>query len=322
MLRGFSQPYSAPELFACLWNNVFGPSRRYAGTVRWLPNSVTLNQVQPRVKLAFVGDILPFPGRQINIDERLRTLLHGSDYVVANFEGTILTSRTRPVLAGQRHARDVIRILSQLQHPERVLLACSNNHSGDYGRVRFEESCRILNDGGFRMFGLREAPSIRVAGAISITGATRWTNQPCDYVARFEHLAPRPETDARFNILYPHWGYEMQLYPNPPQVATAHRLMEEWDMVVGHHSHCPQPVTTVDTACGRKLLAYSLGDLLYRYRVDKYLHGIVLAVEIGPDASGRWAAGQVQWLFSRVVLRRGSGVLIGSGSCQFHDNRV
>ena len=314
----FAQPYTWPELAWCLIHNAVGPSSRHEHLTSFLPRATTLNVIEPRIRLAFAGDILPFPKRSLTPEEDFRALLAGVDYLVANFEGTILTSKAPSVLMGQIHTPAIVETLARLHPPSRTVLCCANNHSGDFGRARFENSCRILRDAGFLVFGARDAPTVRLDPGVSIAGGTLWSNRVCDYLARFEDHAGYHDLSARFNIFCPHWGYEMQLYPSPAQIEQARALLARWDLIAGHHSHCPQPVTGFTVNRTRKLLAYSTGDLLYRYRIGKYLDGVVLRVEIGPREDGTWAAGRVAWRFSRLVFGSGrTARLCAPANCRY-----
>src|SRR5205823_4699627 len=131
--------------------------------------------------------------------------------------------------------------------PERTILSCSNNHSGDYGWNHFRNSYDMLADYGFVPIGRKDEPSVVLQGSVSITTATSWLNQRCLYVARMEEAGSHYDPQASFNILYPCWGHELRLHPGPNQIHSGMDLLRCWDMVIGYHSHCPQPVTAIET---------------------------------------------------------------------------
>ena len=87
----------------------------------------------------------------------------------------------------------------------------------------------------------------------------------------------------------------MQLYPSQQQISLGRQLLETWDMIIGHHSHCPQPIASYSVNGRNKLLAYSLGDFTFGMNVSKYLSGLIVKVELGPGSDGQWAVGEVQW---------------------------
>ena len=145
----------------------------------------------------------------------------------------------------------------------------------------------------------RSEPNRPQEAHINVANVTRWSNQPCTYLAGFDDI-DAAYNPAVFNVLSPHWGYEMQMYPDPAQIEEGRSLLENWDMIVGHHTHAPQVVTAYQTNDARKLLAYSLGDFCTYLRNAKYHHGIVLRAEVGPDKEGNWKVGRVEWRCSIV----------------------
>lgn len=62
------------------------------------------------------------------------------------------------------------------------------------------------------------------------------------------------------NILFPHWGYELETYPRPEIVHLAKTYAREFDAILGHHPHTVQPFTTDRLRYGNRPIAYSLGD--------------------------------------------------------------
>jgi hypothetical protein len=312
----FSQPYTFRECVAWIWNNLFGPSQKNANLTEWLSSGTTLNQISPVIRLTFIGDIMPCSGRELAIHDDIRQFVSDSDFLIGNFEGTILTTTARPVFMGQRHDPSVLHTLRTLFPAERTVLACSNNHSGDYGWTRYQRSCSILADHGFAVIGRRDTPTILLNHCVSITAGSWWSNQRCTFISSFSDCERNPLPDAAFRIFYPCWGYELQVYPNPAQIATAEQLLKRWNMIVGFHSHCPQPLCGYGTDDLRMLVAYSLGNFAFGRNLRKYLSGIVLKVEIGTSHSGKWAAGRVDWRFTKITFptRRRAEVGIASES--------
>jgi hypothetical protein len=310
--RYFSQPYAPHEALAWLKHNLLGPSRRYLGLTTPLPPNTLLNPIQPRLTIAFVGDVLPLHGVRLAVDESLKRFLHDADVLVANFEGTVTTETAKGVFMGQRHTPAVLDFLEDLFAPDRTILTCANNHAGDYGWTQFGHSYELLRSRGFLPLGRADEPAVMINDAVLIACWTAWSNQPCAYVS-VERDAEGVPCTTPFRILCPHWGYELQAHPHPTQIAHARGLLERWDMIVGHHSHCPQPIAAHATGRSKRLVAYSLGNCTFGYRFRHHLHGAVLKVEIGPGADGRWATGQASWRPSEVHFtgRRRAVVLLG-----------
>jgi poly-gamma-glutamate capsule biosynthesis protein CapA/YwtB (metallophosphatase superfamily) len=255
------------------------------------------------MKLAFAGDIMPFGQMDLHPGTKLREFLAGSDALIANLEGCIVPAPRRRILFGLRHSLAVIDFLEELAPETRIVLSCANNHAADYGFQAFAESCAALEERGIEVIGRRDEPSIVLGGSVSVTACTSWSNQRCRYLATLEEVGEYVTPAAKMNILFPHWGHEMELFPRADQVKRARDLLIRWEAIVGHHSHCPQPVTS-NTRGGRRLVAYSLGDFTSGLVLDKYRHGIVLRVRVGPDSQGRWRAGEVEWAPTRIDLRR------------------
>jgi hypothetical protein len=197
------------------------------------------------------------------------------------------------------HQEEVLRALKRLFPPERTVLTNANNHTCDFGWVEFNKSYQLQKKHGFLVIGRKDQPSILLNGHINVANVTQWSNQPCTYLAEFTDIDEAYDP-AVFNVLSPHWGYEMQMYPNPEQIAEGKDLLRNWDMIVGHHSHAPQVITAYETDDVRRLLAYSLGDFCTYLEIEKYRHGIVVKTEVGPDSEGNWKVGRVEWRCSAI----------------------
>lgn len=293
-----STPYNFNEKVAWLTNNLFGPSTKYKELTPFIAQTTTLNEITPQLTIAFLGDIMMMPGRRVNFSNELKAFFADADYLVGNFEGTI-TSVKRGLL-GSKHSEQILYDLRTLFPPAQTILTNANNHTCDYPKQELDRSIQLQRQHGFIPIGLKRESSVLLAGKINVTSVTKWSNKPCPYLAELDDSNKAYNPKAVFNILSPHWGYEMQLYPNPGQIDKAKALLSRWDMIIGHHSHVPQVITAYQDAVANKLVAYSLGDFTTFARPDKYLYGIVVKAEIGPNASGNWQIGKVEWRFSYV----------------------
>ena len=57
-----------------------------------------------------------------------------------------------------------------------------------------------------------------------------------------------------FKVLYMHWGYEYEMYPDAAIVRLARRLAEAGaDMIIGSHPHVIQPAEIWETPPGKKI---------------------------------------------------------------------
>jgi len=300
--RWFSQPYPWREAVSWLAKNLCGPARDYGDLTTPIHPEVCGDVITPRLTVAFVGDILPFGGRQFSVGEDVKEFFAGTTLLVGNFEGTLIDGRRPRLFLGQAHTPATLDFLADLFPPERTLLTCANNHAGEYGWARFTRSQEMLEDRGFRVIGRADEPAVLVNEQVLIAAGTVWLNRPCGYVSRLDTLAHCSGVDAAFRIVCPHWGYELEAYPRPAQIAEARRLLGQWDAIVGHHSHWPQPVALDDSTASRRLVAYSLGNFTFGLDLAKHLQGAMLRVELGPRPDGRWAVGRIHWRHTRIRL--------------------
>ena len=296
-----ASPYNVTESIYWLVKSVTGPIRNNSGIVENIPNSYILNrEVKPRYKLAFIGDMMPSGNSSINISNGVKEFFSDSDYLIGNFEGTITESKKDALilLSDLRHNKKYIEILTDLFPPEKTYLSLSNNHAGDFGKEEFFKSVKILESKNFNVFGWNERPYFDINDNIRIVSGTMWSNRNRDYVFMLENAGHQIKPGA-FNFLYPHFGYELELYPRPEIVRMGKDLIREFGAIIGHHPHCPQPVSVESVNEINKLLAYSLGDFSGALTTKKYQYGIVLKVELGQNEAGEWLLGKVEWHLTR-----------------------
>jgi len=308
--RRFYQQYSLLEKVDFLSHYVLGPTKRYKGLVDFLPKKVTLNKITPKLTLGFVGDIMKMGSRELILGTGIRRFFKDIDYLIGNFEG-IITNRKHEVIAEQVHNQRILATLKSLLPPEKIVLSYANNHSNDFGWGEYKKSFQLLQQHGFLVLGRRDVPNVSLEdGLVNIATASTWSNQPCEFIASFQQIADAYQPSAAFNILYPHWGYELYLYPHPNQIAVAKKLLEQWDALIGHHSHTPQPVTALPTTRGKKVVAYSLGNFTYGVTWKLYhKYGIVLKLEIGPNKEDLWQVGELSWQFTLLHPPKEKSVL-------------
>ncbi|MDD5036440.1 MAG: CapA family protein [Methylococcaceae bacterium] len=306
--RYFSLPYNVAEGLEWIYHVLVKSPRNHADKADFIPHEGQLNPITPRIKLGFIGDIMVLNRLDFRIRPEVKDFVGELDFLVGNFEGSLVDDQVKPVFMGQNHDPAILKMLADFFPPEKTVLSCANNHSGDYGWDVFNQSYQRLQDCGFLTLGRRDEPSLLIGGKVNITACTYWSNQPCRFVAGPGELDRCLAGQAEFNILFPHWGYEMQLYPKPRQVDDAQELLQRWDMIVGHHSHCPQPMQSHAFGDHHKLLAYSLGNFCSRDKPTRCHSGIILKLELGPDPAGKWKVGKVQWHFLEVRPVDGLGV--------------
>jgi len=290
-------PYSFKE--NCGWLKkrfLTGLSTNNYRNVEYISKHSVLNKIKPKYTISFIGDIMDMNSRDLIIGEGVKSFVKGSDFLIGNFEGT-LTEKN--VINGKRHKPQIMDALASLFSPKKTYLSTANNHSGDFGQSNFSDSVDQLRSRGFHVFGTEETPFLDITNDLRVIGGTQWSNRPCGYLARLEDSTHYLKQDS-FNLLFPHWGYEMELYPRDETVNHGMELISNFDGIIGHHSHCPQPVSYFPMGNNNKLIAYSLGDFCDGKKVEMHSYGIVVKVEIGINAEGKWQVGQCDWIFLKT----------------------
>ncbi|MGB2705636.1 MAG: CapA family protein [Candidatus Omnitrophota bacterium] len=313
MISGISTPYNARESISWLVRNITGLSRKNAGIVKPIPNSHVFNAgLKPEYKVVFVGDIVPAPRGRVKFDRDLRQFASGSDCLIANFAGTITGPQTKAVPFDQAHTPQIRDTLADFFPPEKTYISVANNHAGDFGKKVFLESVELLRSRGFGVFGWNECPYADINDDLRVVSGTMWSNRPCDYVCRLDGVERHARPGA-FNFLYPHFGYELELYPRPEIVRLGRELVRKFDAVIASHPHCPQPVTAEPIEGINRILAYSLGDFCTGAKMKKYQYGTLLKVELGRNGAGKLLAGKVEWYPSRCTPMPGGDFVVKKG---------
>ena len=285
-LKRFAAPYSLGEMVGIIRRNFSGVNRKKnAGIVAPAPRTMPIDEtLSPNLKIGFIGDIMDLSSKSLTYGPRLRDFLGACDLLVGNFEATIHHQKKRDGTwwgTPQPQAERIIEDLAGLFPPEKFFLSLANNHSGDYTKSVFDRSCRLLTDAGFPLFGMRGTPFIDIHESVRIVTGTMWSNQIADdvlYLPEAENIAQLTRGGA-VNVMYPHWGYELEAYPRQFIVDLAERYADDFDAVIGHHAHNPQPVTWLKN----KPVAFGLGDFCYHYNLPTYKFGLIARLNVHTD---------------------------------------
>ncbi|MFX1316342.1 MAG: CapA family protein [Promethearchaeota archaeon] len=289
-----SSPYSFKETISWFKRFIVGPDMKNEGNVNYLPRSYSLNNITPKYTISFIGDIMDMSSRDLIIDGSIKNFVRGSDFLIGNFEATLTAEKT--AFMKKRHKPQIMDALETLFRSKKTYLSTANNHGGDFGQPFFIYSVSQLKERGFNVFGNKETPFQDLTDDLRVIGSTQWSNRPCDYLIKFEHSEQFLKEDS-FNLLFPHWGYEMELYPRTTTINHGRTLLNEFDALIGHHSHCPQPVSFFSVDNVNKLIAYSLGNFCIGIENKMHSYGIVMKVEIGKNWEDKWLIGKVDWAF-------------------------
>ncbi|MFX1363548.1 MAG: CapA family protein [Promethearchaeota archaeon] len=290
-------PYSIIESFGRLRRTFFGPKKNNNSKIDYIPKKYQLNKITPKYRVSFIGDIMALNTKKLTIDNSVHQFIDGSDFLIGNFEGTITSEKKK--LMDKRHKPWIMDTLEALFPPKKTFLSVANNHSGDFGIYGFTISIKQLVQRGFNVFGTEKNPYIDLSEKIRVVGSTRWSNRPCNYLVELEDSYHYLKKSA-FNILFPHWGYELELFPRIGTINHGRIMLDKFDALIGHHSHCPQPISFFPINNINKIIAYSLGDFCIGTESKKcpvMQYGLIIKTEIGTNNEGKWLIGKLKWNF-------------------------
>lgn len=298
-------PYSLGEGMRLLVRNLLGPSQYNPAKQHFISKSYCMNDITPEFSLGLGGDVMMMFGHDWKIDESLKAFYQECDAVLLNMEGVITDQPKKG--PDQKHHVDIIKQLGQLCSPSKMWLSFANNHSADFGEVACRASYAQFQMAGFHCFGLKDQPCIELHEKLRVITATQWSNKPSDYLFWLDQTPEQYIQQGTFNLFFPHWGYEMECYPRLQATAQMQMWLSQFDAVVGHHSHTPQPISVFkqESSNVQQLGAYSLGDFCFGLGkknfpgLKHYPYGLALKIQIGPlkENPEKWAVGQVEWSF-------------------------
>jgi poly-gamma-glutamate synthesis protein (capsule biosynthesis protein) len=173
----------------------------------------------------------------------------------------------------------------------------ANNHTMDMGRAGLHATLDLL-DGidGITVIGARKTGESHkiitknniTLGFLSYTYGLNGFALPAGE-PNLVSLINRNKMTQEISVLRPlcdflvvslHWGEEYQMEAGKEQISLAEFLAEQnVDLIIGHHPHVLQPVTSINRPDGKKTLCfYSLGNFVSNQREkERILGGIMLA---------------------------------------------
>lgn len=296
-------PYTLHEGLGVVKRNIFGPTFHNHGNVDFIPQKMILNDITSKFTLGLGGDVMMMFGHALIMDQSVKSFFAECDAMLLNMEGVITDHKKRG--PDQKHDPQIIQQLATLFRPDQTWLSFANNHSADFGREECFTSIEHFKAAGFHCFGTAEKPYADIHPNLRVITGTQWSNKPTQDLAWLDQSCEQYIDASKFNLLYPHWGYEMECYPRYEAVKQMSLWLNCFDSVIGHHSHTPQPIQIVEKNHLKKIAAYSLGDFCFgmasksKPGLKHYPYGLVIKVQIGPlnNQPGKWAVGQVDWSF-------------------------
>lgn len=278
-------PYPVEEFLSMVRRRFSSPPPRPES----LDRALRLRKEPLERTVGFVGDICPLFGREVQFGAGVRSFFDDCDVVVGNLEGVFSDRYWQPFL--MKHRPSIVKVLDVLAPLDRWVLTVANNHATDFGPEALHRTTEFLNRRGIRWLGTEECPRLWLAEDVTLTAWTRWLNRPDEGVARDDPGVP---ADPGLHVALPHWGYEHERQPRSSQVPP-----EGYDLVVGHHTHLPQPFERHND---HRLVAWSLGNFVTGKQLSVLGEGAIL--KVGMARSGDEAPEIVRADFREIELDR------------------
>lgn len=217
-------------------------------------------------------------------------LLRRADFAFANLECPLaLASPKVPKIPRAPSFKADPALAPALRSAGFDLLSLANNHALDCGSGGLGETLRALGEARLQAVGagqnaaqalqqvVTRARGVRIAWVGACEFAPRWSTPDAahDRGAERPSIALASEASLRAQVraararadvvvLSLHWGVEYQSTPSARQRQWARAALQAGaDVVVGHHSHVLGPVEEVRLNGRRRLVAYSLGNLVF-----------------------------------------------------------
>jgi len=290
-------PYSLGNSIRWARNILFGPDTSNPVLLQDIEHYHLIQPIDSDINIVFIGDIMPVGHKAISISKEVLEFISSADYLVGNLEG-VVTEMRKSFFMDQRFNLQDLNFLKRFMDPSRIYLSVANNHAGDFGKAEFNASVEKIIFSGFNVFGTKQCPQINIEGII-ITAATVL----CNKHSGFQYINKLPvmsdALDEKLKILFLHWGFEHESYPRRQQVKLASVLLSYFDLLVGHHSHTPQPICFIDNQ-SKIPVAYSLGNFCFRIVNRLFSRGKALKISVGPH-NGKWIISSLRWIPIKLI---------------------
>jgi poly-gamma-glutamate capsule biosynthesis protein CapA/YwtB (metallophosphatase superfamily) len=182
------------------------------------------------------------------------------------------------------------------------VVTMGNNHSVDYGRAALRDTIARLEKAGVQVVGagadladarapaIVKTPSGATIGFLGYsdvwwpgfeaTSSHAGVAQAFTDVGRMKRDVKKLSAEVDYVVVGFHWGYEYQHYPVGQQTKEAHAAIDSGaDLVIGHHPHVLQGFETYK----RRLIAYSLGDLVFDHMAVETGQTVLVDATLRPD---------------------------------------
>ena len=191
--------------------------------------------------------------------QNVKSVFDADDLTIVNFEGTLTDSTARN---GETFAFKAPAEYAEILTDGGVeAVNVANNHSHDYGDQGFADTKENLKKAGITTFGYNETALMEVNGVkIGLVGIYELHDHlEREHQVRVNIQKVRAEGADLVFVVF-HWGNEKDTVPDANQVTLAKLAIDNGaDLVVGHHAHVLQGVTTYKG----KTIAYGLGNFCF-----------------------------------------------------------
>lgn len=236
------------------------------------------------LRISFLGDFMGIGEHKITLDKSLLKVLNRSDIIMINLECVIHNGKG-PILSKQYTSLDSFKHLCSQLDMKKVVFGVANNHLNDFGEKGVEQTLNEISKAGARYVGTQERPKLYLKKGLAIEAATFWYSKQ-DRVTNKSFTASTKDEQL---IHFLHWGEEFSMAPSRAQNMLARKLGESSLALIGHHSHCPQPIKNINGMVS----AFSLGNFCTSFKSPKINSGIITSIDL--SKSDKWEVISGSW---------------------------
>jgi len=216
--------------------------------------------------LLFLGDVVPY--KPFKFQNDLKTVINLECPIIKdgfpeegkinlkvkeNFLGDIFGNKLFCVNIGNNHILDyglegLSSTINELEGLKTQHFGLSRSNEGKYNPL-------ILKLGDMRIAFISAVCS-STSPLLEVDDTFRISELDTDaLIQKITQIRPLTERI----VVYIHWGREESSYPEPQDIITARRLIDNGvDIVIGSHAHAPQPVEGYN----KGIIAYNLGNFI------------------------------------------------------------
>lgn len=241
--------------------------------------------------------------------EQIAPLLQQADLSLGDFEGTINPDLP---LAGYPIFNAPPEVVTSIKKAGYDVLDLAHNHILDTGISGLLSTVDIFKQQGLETIGvatednqdflIKEIKGVKIAllaYAYGFNGIESTISQE-DYDKYLRDLnmekvaadLKKAEELADITIVMPQDGVEYALQPTAKQQAEYRQMVDLGaDIIFGGHPHVPEPIEIIEKDGQKKMIIYSMGNLLSNQRletIDSYWgeRGVIMEVEITKNQQG------------------------------------